>query len=175
MKQPDMPIRNAAFGHPTMSTKTTKPQRSPFVEVCKRKMDFLEGAYGFQIIKEDHKQSLIVYGNATTILSFSLDQREQMAHVSIGRASKIAPKGQNSWCYPLGDIVVSRAPEKEHLYIKHEFDWHKVLNQAARDLRLHATDVLLGDFAVFKAAQRRVEQRKRGYLEWLTTKRERRR
>jgi len=134
-----------------------------FENICDQEFGYLLES-GFRKLNAEKRS--VVYGNDSTFVSVSMD-RDQTLHVFVGRNDHHIPEGLESYAYDITDVVHERQQQHRwHTTRDDESDW-PALTERARLLRSFASDVLRGDFDVFRDAQRQVDKRSAAYFRRL--------
>jgi hypothetical protein len=131
-----------------------------FFDVCINEFKFLIDDYDCRIIEcvQDHSNISITYANLTTGIEISLEPRENYIFVYLIRLHEgTVPQyltSPRSWIY-LDAILSSLRPPLKIIqntygdWLKPE-DVKEIIKKYAQALREHGSDVLTGDFKIFR-------------------------
>jgi hypothetical protein len=140
------------------------------LDVCLDKFSYLEREYSFKVAKKKGVDNIeIVYQNGTTGVQILFDRRENQIYVMIYQLENgklienpiFLSYDTRVYGYDLDDILSQRIPGYSGTKMRSDCNGVLcVLENYAKMLRLHAADLLLGDFQLFPRLEKIVKNRK---------------
>jgi len=163
-----------------------KNRNTHFEEIqrlCIEKLDFLEKDFGFKVVNREEEPYgvFITYQNSTTAVRISFEPREGGVFLLLSRLveGKVPPYpiivGENTALnsFYLDDLVALRAPSLEFSFRKAKMSSvvqiESAVNEIGGVLRKFASDILMGDFSIFKELAVIVKNRQRNIADKRVT------